>query len=727
MNENIIPRPSAYRRVRTPTRIQIEATECGAVCLAIILAHFGKFLSIEQLRIACGISRDGSNAKNIVEAAEGYQLQADGYSLEVEDLYQLPLPAILFWKFEHFVVLEGFDKKHVYLNDPATGPRSISYDELDSDFTGIAITLQPGTQFKKSGRPPGVIEAIYNRLKNVKAALLFAALIGLCLVVPNLAFPALTQVFIDRVLVAQNLDWKNGILAGLLLVMAVKGLLIFLQGKAINRLKTRLSVALGSETLWHMLRLPMEFYLQRYPGEVAYRLTLNESINHALADDVITLVLSVLFAFSYGVAILYYDYTIALVAMSVMAANLLLMQCVYSSRSDMYARYQSDSARSTAYAIGGLENIEMLKAGGSTRRFFQTWAAYYTRLLNALQAVGRKDIFLTICTQLLQALTYFIFIAVGGWRVIDGQLTVGMFIAVQILLFSLIQPVVSLAGVNQSLQFLKVDMARLDDLMRYPIDSVFKPPEARPQQTSKLSGAVDIRHVTFGYSRCDEPMLKDISLTLAAGKSVALVGPSGSGKSTLARIIAGLLHPWEGEVLFDGKSQQAIPRELFVNSMALVESDPFIFTASIKDNLTFLDPTIPLPPVIAAAKCACLHDTIMSRPGGYELMLEENGANLSGGERQRLEIARAGLKQPAILILDEGTNSLDAFTEHAIMQHLRNSGSAMLLIAHRLSSIRDCDEIIVLDLGKIIAKGTHARLMEHCPLYHALVTSEQQE
>lgn len=725
-NKEEISRPQKYRRVKTPALIQMEATECGAVALGIVLAYYGKYISIEDLRIACGISRDGSNAANMVEAAEGYGMKAEGYSLDVDDLYELQLPSILFWKFTHFVVLEGFGKDRVYINDPATGPRTITYEELDAAFTGVAITMEPTAEFKKGGSPPELVSAVWRRLKYVKSTILYATIVGLCMVIPDLAFPALTQVFIDQVLVKGELDWRNGLLFGMLLVIVVKGMLTFLQGKVVNRLKTRMSIALNSETLWHMLRLPMEFYLQRYPGEVAYRLSLNESINHVLVDNVLTIFLSLIFALAYGFAIFYYDPIISLVGMGVIAANLALMRYVYRSRADVYARYQADVSRSASYSIGALENMETLKASGSYLHFFGVWAAYYTKVLNSMQDLGRKDAYIVVCTFLLQSFSYFVFLSVGGWRVLDGQITVGMFLAVQILLFSMIQPVMHLAGASQSLQLLKVDMARLDDLITYPIDRQFshEAKSAEVETEGKLSGRVEVRDLSFGYSLRAPPLLEGINFTMEPGKSIALVGNSGSGKSTLAKLIAGLLYPWSGEVLLDGKTAEKISRRSRVDSIALIEQDPFVFSAIVKDNITFLDESVPSQSLVKAAELACLHDTIVQRPGKYDMRIEENGTNLSGGERQRLEIARALLKNPSILIMDEGTNSLDAHTESLIIQNIRRSGCAVLLIAHRLSSIRHCDEIIVLEKGKIISRGTHEELKISCRMYRDLVEAE---
>lgn len=729
MSNDLLAKGKRYRRMRTPTIIQMEATECGAVCLGIILAYYGRYVPLEELRIACGISRDGSRASNLIDAAACYGLDAAGYSLEVQDLYELELPAILFWKFEHFVVLEGFDKDKVFLNDPAVGPRTVSYDEFDTAFTGVAITALPTIHFKKGGKPAGILKALFHRLKDVKGTVAYVTLLGIGLVIPNLILPALTQVFVDQVLVQKSLEWKDGIIYGILLITFIKMSLSYLQSRALNRLRTRLSVALGSRSLWHMLRLPMEFYMQRYPGEIAYRLSLNESISNTLTDQVATVAISLLFAIVYGLALVYYDIWIALIALIMVLCNLAVMRHIHRSRSDVYARYQADVARSTSYSLGALENIESIKAGGNYLHFFSNWASFYTKVLNSLQEVGQKDIFLAVATPLLQSVTTLAFMAVGGYRVIEGQLTVGMFLAMQMLLNNFMQPVMNLSAVSQNIQFMQVDLARLEDLMRYPLDRLFANQKAASleEKTAKLSGLVEVRNVTFGYSLRDPPLLTDISFKLEPGKSVALVGTSGCGKSTLAKLMAGLLYPWSGEILYDGKTIFEIPRESFVHSLAIVEQDPFFFTSSLRDNIAFLDQTVAAFDIIEAAKQACIHEKILSRPGKYDLQVEENGANLSGGERQRLEIARALVRHPSILILDEATSALDAETEDLMVQNIRRTGCAILMVAHRLSSIRDCNEIIVLDKGRMVASGKHEELKESCPLYRDLVEVEQKE
>lgn len=713
-------RPDHYRRIHTPTLIQMEATECGATALGIVLAYYGKYVPIEKLRIACGVSRDGSNAYNMTMAAKEFGMKAEGYSMDLKSLYTSELPLILHWKFDHFVVLEGFGEKQVYINDPASGPRSISYEELDQSFTGVVLAVTPSSSFQRSGKPFSLSETLYQRAKSVKMPILYAVLVGICLIIPGLAMPAFTRVFIDNVLASHELSQGAAylLLVGIVCMSLFMGALTYLQGDILNRLHTRLSLRLGSEAFWHMLRLPLDFYMQRYPGEIAYRLNLNESISRTIAGQLSTTIISLLFVFIYGIAILYYDWVIGAVAMIMILLNLFLMRLVYSARTNAYARYQADVGRNTSYALGGLQNIETIKATGTENLFFSTWAGYYVKVANILQEIGKKDAFLAVVSPLLSALTILTLIGVGGWRILHGQITVGMFLAIQMLLTSFMTPILQLVGFNQSLQFLRTDAARLDDLRSYKEDPIYK--KSHKESSSKLNGHISLQNVTFGYNQLNEAILRDISFELHPGKSVGLVGPTGCGKSTLAKLIAGLFKPWSGEILYDGIPFTQVSHTQLTHSLSLVEQDSFLFTGTVRDNLTLFDPTVDQNRLLQATQDAVIHEDILARIGGYDFELEENGANLSGGQKQRFEIARGLVKNPTILIMDEATSAIDTEIESLILQHFRRRGCALLIIAHRLSTVQHCDEILVLNQGKIVERGTHASLMQHEGLYKEL-------
>lgn len=728
--ENDDHEPIEYHRVKTPTIIQMEATECGAVSLGIILAYYGKYISTEELRITCGVSRNGSNAFNLIHAAEKYGMEAHGYSMEVDELYHLDLPVILFWKFEHFLILEGFSKEFVFVNDPATGPRTISYEDLDQAFTGVVIMLKPAADFVRSGKPPSLFKALLKRLTPVKIPIFYTALAGICLVVPNLAIPALTQVFIDQVLVNQNISWETGILAGLFLAITAVTILQFLEARVLNRLHARLSMRFESDSFWHMLRLPMSFYTQRYPGEIAYRMALNTNVSKTLTGNLANTIINLLFACIYGIAMFYYDVLITTVTFGIIICHLLLLKTFYRSRSDAYTRYQSDLGKSISYSIGALESIETIKATGMEFKFFSIWSGYYTKVINILQEVGKKNIALVMLSPFLESLTSIALIGIGGWKMIEGPMTIGMFVALQILMRNFMRPVLELVNFTQTIQFLKVDMARLDDIQNAVMDPIFTK-ESEVNHVSapieKLKGYVQLQNVTFGFSPLDPPVVREIFLQLSPGKSAALVGPAGCGKSTIARLIGGLYYPWKGEILLDGMRRDQMPREKIVSSLSLIEQDPYIFSGTVRENLTLFDTSVDDEVIYRAAKDACIHNDIIARVGGYDLEIEENGANLSGGQRQRFEIARALVKNPSIIIMDEGTSALDSETESEVVKNIRRRGCALLMVAHRLSTIRNCDEIFVLDKGVVVASGNHEELKSVPGLYRDLIESESLE
>lgn len=692
-----IPLPSGkfLRRVKTPTMIQIEVSECGAVALGIVLGYYGKFVPLEELRLACGVSRNGSNAYSMIEGAKNYGMEAKGYSLGLNDLYEVNLPAILFWKFNHFVVLEGFGKDCVYINDPATGPRTITYDDLNQSFTGVAIILSEGPKFQKSGKRPNALNFLNKYLEKIKSPLLYSVLTGLCLVFPTLALPVFSQIFVDRVLIDQDLTWQGSLIVGLLLACLASGILTFLQGNILNRLQVALSVQLSQLSIWHMLRLPMLFYLQRYPGELATRIGLSESVSNILARQMTPLIINLFLAVIYGVAMFYYSFLIAFATTLLIAINLLIMSLVYRARTDAYARYRADYGRSQGYSLGGLQDIETIKGAGLEVRFFSRWAGYYTKAINTLQNVGKRDVLFSMLSQSTSGLATLILMGLGIWEIIHGQLTVGMFVALQFLQRSFMAPVLQIINFNQMLQLTTVDVLRIQDLVNYPVDSAFTQKPMK-ELGRKLSGSLHIDNIVFGYLPALPPIIKGFSCQLEPGKTVGIKGPTGSGKSTIAKMVAGLLTPWEGKILYDGLTKEEIPRFLFVGSIAFIEQEPFLFSESIRNNITLLDPQIPQEVVIQAAIDACIHDDIVSQMGGYDFHITEKGSNLSGGQRQRLEIARGLVKNPTIVILDEASSAIDAITETKIMKNLKRRGCAFLIISHRNSILKNCDELITI-------------------------------
>lgn len=723
-----IPRPSSYKRVKTPTVIQMEAVECGAASLGIILGYYGKFLTLEELRSSCSVTRDGVNALSILKAAEKYGLACDGHKLELEDLYEVPLPIIAFWDFNHFIVIEGFSKKYVYINDPASGPMRISYEELERSFTGVALLFELTPEFKKSGSPQNIFNLMYERLKNYKIPIFFTILTGIFIILPKLALPALTQVFIDNILIQGIYSWTSWFLFAMALAIVLLFILYYLQEIVLSRLMMKLSIEFSSRFLWHILYLPLSYYDQRNSGEIAYRMGLNDSTAHVITKKVAVLFIDSLSTISFGILMFYYDPLIASFGILMTLGNLALLRYLYRSRVDAYGYYQKSSAKSYAYSISSLQNIETVKATSMENKLFSRWAGYYTKTINSFQEISKRDVIAGVVPAFLENLTTIIVIGLGAWRVIEGYLTVGMLIALKILMQNFTTPIVGLVSSLQTIQLLLIDFNRIDDVLKNPVDKNLlqvEKNESYPGMGSKLKGSVDVKEMTFGYNPLADPVIKNINFSVNRGRTIALVGPSGCGKSTIAKIIGGLMVPWEGEIYFDKIPRNKLPRDLITNSLSLVEQEPFIFSASIKENLTCFETNVDDAQLIQATKDACIHDEIVSRHGGYEIVLENEGANLSGGQRQQIEIARALIKRPTVLILDEATSSIDSSTELNIFKNIKRRGCACIMIAHRLSTIRHCDEIIVIEKGEILQRGSHEYLMNTPGLYRDLNEAEK--
>jgi NHLM bacteriocin system ABC transporter peptidase/ATP-binding protein len=712
---------------RSPTVLQMEAVECGAAALAIVLAHHGRWIPLEELRVACGVSRDGSKASNVVKAARGYGLAAKGFKKEPQALRSMPLPAILHWNFNHFVVLDGFRKGRVFLNDPAAGPREVSEEELDQAFTGVVLTFEPGPEFQRQGDPPRLIPALRRRLAGSRAALAFVLLAGLALAIPGLVVPVFSKIFVDSVLLENRREWLPPLLFAMGAAALLTGALTWIQQVYLLRLETRMAVGSSSRFLWHVLRLPSEFFSQRFAGDISSRVAINDRVAQLLSRDLATNALGVLMVVFFAAVLFQYDVALTLVGIAVVSLNVAALRFVSRKRVDGNRRLAQDQGKLLGTAIGGLQTIETLKATGGESDLFARWAGYQAKVVNGRQELERYTQMLDAVPPLLSAVNTALILGLGGLRVMNGSLSLGGLVAFQLLMAAFIAPINRLVSLGGRLQMVEGDMNRLDDVLRYRIDpsagsgSGEPPPAGAPV---RLQGFLELRDVSFGYSRLDPPLIEGLHLTLKPGSRVALVGGSGSGKSTISRLVTGLYEPWSGEILFDRRRRSETPAGVLTHSLAAVDQNVFLFEGTVRENLTLWDATIPLPEVVAAAKDACIHEDIAARPGGYDSPVEEGGANWSGGQRQRLEIARALVGRPSVLVLDEATSALDPTTESRIDENLRRRGCTCLIVAHRLSTIRDADEIIVLEKGKVVQRGTHDELKGIEGPYARLISAE---
>lgn len=701
----------------------MENVECGAACLSILLSYYGKHLPLEELRVDCGVSRDGSSAHHLIEAAKKYGLEGKGERRGLSELYELGAPAILFWDYNHFVILEGFGKSEVYLNDPAFGPRTVTYEELDEFYTGVVLLFEVGETFQKGGKPPSVAGDMKKRLSEVKGPLLYLLIAGVCLLIPGLSVPVFTRIFIDNILVTNVLPWKGQFLLAMGGAMVLGGALTWLQQYFLNRLNAKLAIKFSSDFLWHILRLPISFYYQRFPAEIANRVGQNNLVAQMMTGALATTSIQLLLVIFYGVVMFMYDFTVALVAILAGLGSLLVMGLIQRSRTDTYARLQKEQSILWANSVGAIQQIETVKATGTESDAFAAYAGFDTNKINSLQEISRKDAILTTAPIFFQGIAVAALLGFGGWRTMQGSLSIGTLMALQMLLLSFLGPVVQFVNFGQTLQFLKVELLRLNDVLKNPIDRIYTHTKEKAEGV-KLDGYLEFKDVTFGYNKKAPPLIEKLSIKIKPGQRVALVGPSGCGKSTISKLSTGLLEPWEGEILYDGKPYLKHPREMMQRSLTSVDQEIFLFSGTIRDNITLWDTTATDDLIIQAAQDACIHDDILTRPEGYETDLIEGGRNLSGGQRQRLEIARAFMVSPTLMIMDEATSALDSNTEKLVMNAVRRRGCSAIMVAHRLSTIQDCDEIIVLDHGKVVDRGTHEELKSREGIYRELIRSE---
>jgi NHLM bacteriocin system ABC transporter peptidase/ATP-binding protein len=710
------------KRVKTPTFLQMEQQESGAASLGIILSYYGCHVSLEKLRVDCGISRNGSNAENVANAARMYGLEVKTLNLEPERLKKVTLPAVLFWQFGHFLALEGFGRNKVYLNDPASGPRVVDDKTFDENFTGMVLTMLPGPGFMKSGQKSRFIPLLKTWLNGHKKDLLFLFLAGIGLVIPGLLIPIFSKIFVDQVFMKESSSLFIPLIVGLTFSAFLRILFTWLQQGSLVRFEASLSVRFSSKFFWRLLHLPVNFHIQRPPGDLVLRLSTNNDVAMELSGHLGNTLLSLFTIVIYTLMMAFYSIPLTIIGILLSLLNFAALKFISRKRVDINQQMLQENGKIFGLATSGLRMIESIKANASEQEFFTRWAGYQTKLLNLQQKLGFLSQYLQIAPLFLGLLTTTIVLVAGSRYIINGTITAGTFVAFQTLLASFTQPIVSLVNLGGTLQEVEGSMRRLADVYQYP----FSPPEGEKNSDSgnlavKTEGSVELKDVVFGYSELEEPLIRNFSLCLNPGNRVAIVGQSGSGKSTMAALVSGLYQPWSGEIRFDGKKPEEYSPLLLHQSVSLVDQSIFLFGGTIRENLTMWDPSVPEKQIHQAVRDACIYEDIASRPGGLDCEVEENGRNFSGGQRQRIEIARALVHNPSVIILDEATSALDAKTEHLIDLNLRRRGCTCLIIAHRLSTIRDCDEIIVMQKGEIVQRGTHKSLMMEKGLYLELI------
>ena len=707
---------------KTPVILQLEIVECGAASLAMVMAYHNKWIPLERLRVDCGISRDGSKAANILKVARMYGFEAKGYRLEPSAIASaIPFPCIIHWNMNHFVVLKKLDKRQAYINDPGRGEVKIPIEQFNQSFTGIAIAITPGEDFEPSGKPVSVWPFAKQRLKGTAPVFAFIIMMSALASVIGIISTFFGRVFVDDLLSGNHPEWAAGFIALFLAFNFLSILLSVINTKTNLKITAKFAVVSSGMFMWHALRLPLDFYSSRHAGDVASRQGENDGISLSLIQLFAPLFIDALMMVFYLYIVLQYSVLLTVIGFSSLLINYAVNKFMTNKNINISRVSSRDSAKLGAMTVAGVEMIETIKSTGAEDGFFERWSGYHASVNDSKIKSMKLGMSVGLLPQFVSQTINIVILLIGAYLIIRGDMTVGIFFAFQGFLSAFLSPFSKIINTRLQMQQTKVSMERVQDVFNYKTDVEYQ--EFNMDESFyKLSGKIEIKDLTFGYNRLSEPLLDNFNMTLNPGESIALVGASGCGKSTIAKLISNLYKPWSGEILFDGKTAGEVPREIFTSSVSVVDQDIILFQDSISSNIKTWDKSIEDFEVILAARDAQIHSTVIDRDGGYGADVQEGGKNFSGGERQRLEIAGALAKDPTVIILDEATSALDAKTEYDVIQAVKDRGVSMVIVAHRLSTIRDCNEIIVLDKGKVVQRGTHDELYAQDGKYRELVS-----
>lgn len=723
-NNSKIKQPVKNGVAKVPVVMQMEALECGAACLAMICAYYNKWIPLEEVRLDCGVSRDGSKAKNILVAARSYGLEAKGYRCEVESLKNdFSYPCIIHWNFNHFIVLDGFKNNKAVLNDPAKGTYSVDMDTFDKSFTGVVLTFTPTESFVPSGKKKSVWEFAYNRLQGAKTAVIFVVMTTIIANLMSMISPAFERIFMDRLLTNKSPEWFYPFIVCLSILSALQILISILETFYSNRINGKLATVGSSTFLWKVLHLPMEFFSQRFAGDIQERQESNATIAGSVVNTLAPLALNTIMMVFYLVVMVRYSWVLSLIGIASVFINLLMSRIISEKRVNISRVQMRDAGKLASMTIAGVEMIETIKSAGAENGYFEKWAGYQASVNAQNVEYVKLNQYIGLIPSVIDTIFSALILFISVYYAMHGDFTIGMISAFQGILTSFTTPALSLIGAGQTIQEMRTQMERVEDVMMYKEDECYDT-DVTDDSYSKLKGEIELKNITFGYSRLSDPLIKDFNMKVKPGGKVALVGSSGCGKSTLSKLISGLYQPWSGEILFDGKKPSEIDRAVFTGSLAVVDQEITLFEDTIANNIKMWDESIEDFEMILACKDASMHEEIIKREDGYNHKLSEGGKNFSGGQRQRLEIARVLAQDPSIIILDEATSALDAKTEFDVINDITSRGVTCIIVAHRLSTIRDCDEIIVLDKGEVVERGTHEELYKKGGKYTELISND---
>ncbi len=729
MKNNKIKRPKLKGVANVPMIMQMESVECGAASLGMILAYYGKWISLEMLREDCDISRDGSTAANLLKAARNYGLEASAYRFEPEEIRtEGQFPCIIHWNFNHFVVLKGFIGNRAYINDPALGEYYVSAETFDKSFTGVCMLFEPSESFTQTGRKKSILSFMQKRLKNTAPALILAIVISLLTMMVGIINPEIMQRLLDSISQSRNLTPYLKYLAVLIITGLISVVVEWIKSVYLLKMDGKMSILGNTRFMWKLLHLPVGFFSQRLAGDIQQRQSENADISRIMIETLAPILMNTAAMFFYLIMMVTYSVSLAMIGILAVAANLTISILLTRRRISLTRVLMKDEGALFSMTASGIEMMDTIKTSGAESAWFEKWSGTLANVGNGKAAIENLNVYVGALPNLVMQLSNAVIIVIGALLVIKGDFTIGMLTAFQGFFSSFLSPVNSLIQTGQTMQELSRKTERIDDIMEYSDDpnAVMEGSEeynGDPVE-EKLKGRIEVKNITFGYSKLKPAMLNNISFTIEAGKSLALVGASGCGKSTIGKLISGLINPWSGEILFDGKARSEIPRSMMTASLSVIDQNVIMFTGTISDNIKMWDRSIESYDVTLAARDAGVHNMIMHRPGGYNALISPGGSNISGGQKQGIEIARALAQDPSIVILDEATSALDTKTEDSVMKAIASRGITRIIIAHRLSTIRDCDEILVLDNGVIAERGTHDELIARNGIYKKLVSNE---
>ena len=719
-----IKKPKTKGVVNTPLIMQLEALECGAASLTMVMAYYDKWVALEQVRVDCGVSRNGSNAKNILRAAQKYGFKTKGFAYTTEKLRQNgKFPGIIHWGGGHFVVINGFRGNKAIINDPAKGVLKVDLKTFDKIFTGIYLEIVPDEGFEPGGKRKSILSFAKKRLRGAAPLIAFFAITTIVFYIIGIINPILNQVFVDYLLGGNNPGWLLPfifIFAGIGFLQIIATLVQTLYQ---YKIRGKLDLVGSTTYMWRILRMPIEFFSQRMVGDLQSRQSENASIAETLVNVFAPLLFNTIMLIFYLVVMISKSWILTLVGVVTVFLNAFVSFYISKLRVNISRVQSRDRARLSGLTTKGIEMIETIKSNGAEASYFSSWSEAQDNVINQRLKIAKTNTFIGLIPAFVSMIANYSILILGVYYTMQGHFTIGSILAFQGLLSSFMLPATTIINSGQTLQEMRTSMERVDDVLEYPLDpNVIR--EIPMEEISKIRGNLVLKNVTFGYSRLDNPVLVDFNLEIKQGQKVAIVGSTGSGKSTLSKLVSGLYSPWSGDIIFNGKKIEEIDHEIFTSSIAVVDQDITLYEDTISNNIKMWDESIEDYEVIMACNDAQIHKTIMARDGQYNAPVLEGGKNFSGGEKQRIEIARSLAADPSIIILDEATSALDAKTEHEVVKAIKKRGITTIVIAHRLSTIRDADLIVVLEKGHIVEKGNHDELMALKGSYYNLVSND---